>query len=118
VVNIRICYNVLQLCAEKGIMTPKLQHVQAELETAWHGNLVRLSIHARERMDERGIDLFEVEEIIIYGQHDEEIDEWDIERESWKYCVRNKDVDGRDLAVIANIRKGTNSILITVIACN
>jgi hypothetical protein len=75
---------------------------------------LRYSEHALLRMDQRNISIFEIELIIKYGTHEPSLDEFDEKYHYWRYVIRNRDVDDRDLAISVDIEEDPDVIIVTV----
>jgi hypothetical protein len=75
---------------------------------------LRFSDHALQRMEERDIKLFEVEQTIKYGQREPGLDEFDQKYNYWRYVIRNKNVEDRDLAISVDIEDSPNAVIVTV----
>lgn len=75
---------------------------------------LRFSAHSLERMYERDIKVFEVELVIKYGRREHGLDEFDKQENYWRYVIRNRDVDERDLAISVDIEDAPDAVIITV----
>jgi Domain of unknown function (DUF4258) len=49
---------------------------------------LRFSAHSLERMEERDIKVFEVEQVVKYGNREKGLDEFDKEGDYWRYVIR------------------------------
>ena len=65
-------------------------------------------------MDERDITVFEVEDIIKYGDREPGLDEYDQKYKYWRYVIRNKNVKDRDMAISVDIEDCPETIIVTV----
>lgn len=82
--------------------------------TALRNGTLHYSDHALDRMDERAVSVFEVEAIIKYGDREEGLDEFDVDGNYWRYVIRNKNVDDRDLAISVDIEDAPDTVIVTV----
>jgi len=81
---------------------------------ALRNNTIEYSDHALQRMDERDITVFEVEQIIKYGQREPGLDEYDKKFEYWRYVIRNQKVNDRNMAISVDIEDCPDTIIVTV----
>ena len=77
------------------------------------GNLV-YSIHANQRMGQRGIVKPEVEFVLKNGRHEAKKDQFNEGFGSWDYAIRGKTVDGRSLRIIVAFER-PNVLVVTAI---
>ena len=70
--------------------------------------------HAAERLDQREVTESETVYVLKYGRHEAKKDQFDDERANWKYAIRGKTVDNRELRVIVAFVH-PDMIIITVI---
>ncbi|MFY7992437.1 MAG: DUF4258 domain-containing protein [Bacteriovoracaceae bacterium] len=94
----------------------KATGVQQIIEQAWKMGKVRndSTAHSKQRSEERAIDPLDLRDVILYGDREEEEDEWKEERGHWTYALRNKDVDGRDIRIIFDIEAFPDVVVVTV----
>jgi hypothetical protein len=90
------------------------EYVLKVVSEALKSNKIEYSTHALERMDERDVTVFEVEEIIKYGERESGLDEYDKKYEYWRYVIRNKNVNDRDMAISVDIEDCPGTIIVTV----
>lgn len=76
-------------------------------------NKYRLKKHAIERQIQRSVSLRDTIFVLMHGSHEEAKDEFNVERQQWRYAVRGKTPDGIDVRVIVAIENMV--IVITVI---
>ena len=81
---------------------------------ALKNNKIEYSEHALERMDERDVTVFEVEQIIKYGERESGLDEYDKKFNYWRYVIRNKNVNDRDMAISVDIEDCPDTNIVTV----
>ena len=81
---------------------------------ALKNNKIEYIEHALERMDERDVTVFEVEQIIKYGDREPGLDEYDVKFEYWRYVIRNKNVNDRDMAISVDIEDCPDTTIVTV----
>jgi hypothetical protein len=73
---------------------------------------IRYSVHALERMAERGIIDSEVLYILKNGFHEKRKDDFDLNL-GWKYSIRGQTLDERDLRIVISVLGDV--IVVTVI---
>ena len=79
------------------------------------GHLIT-STHAQQRMQERGIDLSDLEEAVFKGRREEHKDSLTDDKSSWKYAIRGMNVNGdKDLRLIVLYVEEPKMLLITAI---
>ena len=71
-----------------------------------------VTIHAAEEMDEDDLSIFDVERAILNGEIIER--QKDQERSEWKYLVRGRSFDGKQIIVVTKIGPNDKMIIITV----
>ena len=81
---------------------------------ALKNNKIEYSEHALERMDERDVTVFEVEQIIKYGERESGLDEYDKKFNYWRYVIRNRTVNDRDMAISVDIEDCPDTTIVTV----
>jgi hypothetical protein len=86
-----------------------LRHIRELIDR----NRYRVKAHAIVRQIQRSVSLRDVIFILKHGFHEEEKDQFDIKRQSWRYAIRGKTPDGIDIRVVVAIEKMV--IVITVI---
>ena len=65
-------------------------------------------------MAERDITVFEVETVIKYGGREPGLDEYDKKYDYWRYVIRNKNVNDRDMAISVDIEDSPDTTIVTV----
>lgn len=56
--------------------------------------------HANDRKNERGINRLEIEQVLKDGWHEKKKDKFEEAYDSWKYAMRGKTIDKKDLRII------------------
>ena len=69
--------------------------------------------HALKRLDERKVSQPEVEQVLMSGHHEKAKDQFDEHYQSWKYAIRGKTVDSRELRVVVTFE--ATMLVVTVI---
>ena len=72
-----------------------------------------VSEHALQRQNERLVDLKSVLYVLKNGHCDTEKDLFDVKRQTWKYAIRGKTIDGVNLRIIICLEE--KLIIITVV---
>ena len=90
------------------------EDVLAIVQSALRKGELKYSNHALERMEKRDIKVFEVEQVIKYGKREHGLDEFDKKEKYWRYVIRNKDVDERDLAISVDIEDAPTTVIVTI----
>lgn len=67
--------------------------------------------HCLERMEERNVNMDDIENVLIWGTV-EEIEK--TETNTWKCVVKGNDIDGDELTCVAILLTETNALCITV----
>lgn len=88
--------------------------VLAIVQNALKKGELKYSEHALERMEKRDIKVFEIEQVVKYGEREQGLDEFDKKRSYWRYVIRNKDVEERDLAISVDIEDAPTTIIVTI----
>jgi uncharacterized DUF497 family protein len=85
-----------------------LQRVQAKIRTLDYVMI----IHADEEMDDDGLSILEVEQVILTGQ----IVERQRDRDSgeWKYLINGQTDDGLNITVVAKLSPTDTVVILTV----
>ena len=85
-----------------------LQRVQAKIRTLDYV----MTIHADEEMDNDGLSILEVEQVILTGQ----IVERQRDRDSgeWKYLINGQTDDGLNITVVAKLSPTYTVVILTV----
>ena len=89
-------------------------YVMKVVTDALKNKKIEYSDHALERMDERLVTVFEVEKVIRYGDREPGLDEYDKKYDYWRYVIRNRDVNERDMAISVDIEDCPETIIVTV----
>jgi hypothetical protein len=66
---------------------------------------LRESVHAAFRRKKRNISFAEVRCVLAYGFHEKSKTSFDTKFQCWKYAIRGKTSEGRDLRVIISVEK-------------
>jgi hypothetical protein len=69
--------------------------------------------HALKRLGERKVSHPEVEQVLLSGHHEKAKDVFDEHFQSWKYAIRGKTVDSRELRVA--VAFDSTMLIVTVI---
>jgi len=69
---------------------------------------IQLRTHCKERMVERGVNMDDVLNVLLWGEIKEIRHNKD--HDSWECKVKGKDIDGDDLVFIAGIYEGCNTV--------
>ncbi|MBS0654331.1 MAG: DUF4258 domain-containing protein [Verrucomicrobia bacterium] len=81
-------------------------------------NRYRTSSHFQEREKQRSIFLWEALHVLQHGAHEEVRDEWDHKYQVWKYAIKGRTVDARELRVVVSVLVTEGLLLITVYDLN
>lgn len=90
------------------------EDVLAIVQNALKNGELKYSDHALERMEKRDIKVFEVEQVVKYGTREQRLDEFDKKGNYWRYVIRNKNVDERDLAISVDIEDAPTTVIVTI----
>ena len=71
-----------------------------------------MTLHAAEEIDNDELSIFDVERAILTGEVVER--QKDQEKREWKYLVRGKSIDGRDVVIVTKLGPTGKMIIITV----
>jgi len=71
----------------------------------------RISIHARQRMDERGFVPDDIRRCLLTGLHNPTKDE--LKKNTWRYRIEGRTIDGSRIDIAVAINQGV--IVVTVI---
>ena len=71
-----------------------------------------MTLHAVEEIDNDELSIFDVERAILTGEIVER--QKDQEKGEWKYLVRGKTIDGRDVVIVTKLGPTGKMIIITV----
>jgi hypothetical protein len=88
--------------------------VMGIVQTALRLKTLEYSEHALIRMDQREVTIFEVEEVIKYGSREAGLDEFDLRYKYWRYVIRNRNVNQRDIAISVDIEDSPIAVIVTV----
>lgn len=77
-------------------------------------NRFRTTQHFQDRERQRDIFLWEALHALKNGSHEESRDEWDNKYQLWKYAIRGRTMEARDLRVVVSILQKEGLLLITV----
>ena len=71
-----------------------------------------MTLHATEEIDNDELSIFDVERAILTGEIVER--QKDQEKREWKYLVRGKTIDGREVIIVTKLGPTGKMIIITV----
>ncbi len=87
---------------------PILQHIQAKIRSLDYV----MTIHADEEMDDDGLSILDVEQVILTGQIVER--QRDRNTGEWKYLIRGQTDDSLNVMVVAKLSPTDVVVIITV----
>ncbi|HEY2922737.1 MAG TPA: DUF4258 domain-containing protein [Candidatus Binatia bacterium] len=87
---------------------PILQQIQAKIRTLDYV----MTIHADEEMDDDGLSILDVEQVILAGQIVER--QRDRNTGEWKYLITGRTDDGLNVMVVAKLSPTDTVVIITV----
>ena len=93
---------------------PKIGNLKKAIREKLEAGQDRYVDHAKERLNERDVNVQEVEEVLNNGYHEKKKDEFKSEYGSWNYAIQGKTTDGRKLRIIVSF-DGPYMSIITVI---
>ena len=82
---------------------PKASELLKQIREKVEAGKLRYSVHAGERMLERGIVRPEAEYALKNGRHNKSKDKFNEAQEDWDYAIEGKTIDGRKLRIIVAI---------------
>jgi uncharacterized DUF497 family protein len=85
-----------------------LQHIQAKIRTLDYV----MTIHADEEMDDDGLSILDVEQVILTGQIVER--QRDRDTGDWKHLITGQTDDGLTVTVVAKLSPTDTVVIITV----
>jgi hypothetical protein len=71
-----------------------------------------MTLHAEEEMDDDGLSIFDIEHAILTSQIIERQKE--TETGEWKYLVKRKSIEGKDVVTVSKLSSTVRLIIITV----
>jgi hypothetical protein len=71
-----------------------------------------MTLHAEEEMDSDALSIFDVEQAILTGRIIER--QKDTETSEWKYLIKGKSVEGRNVVAVSKLSSTGKLIIITV----
>ena len=71
-----------------------------------------MTIHAEEEMNDDGLSIFDVEQVILTGQIVER--QRDAETDEWKYLIQGKSTEGVHAVVVSKLSPVGSLVIITV----
>jgi aspartate aminotransferase-like enzyme len=71
-----------------------------------------MTIHAEEEMNDDGLSIFDVEQVILTGQIVER--QREAETDEWKYLIQGKSTEGVDAVVVSKLSPVGSLVIITV----
>ncbi len=93
----------------------KVDKILEKVRRAVRNGDFRMSRHAEERMLERELNLPEVIYVLRNGYHEVSKDEFDALRLSWRYAIRGKTMDQKDVRVVVSLDNVSMMWIVTVI---
>ena len=93
---------------------PKASGLLEKIREKVEAGKLRYSVHAGERMVERGIIKPEVEYVLKNGRHNKSKDQFNEDQKDWDYALEGKTIDGRKLRIVVAI-VAPNLLVITTI---
>ena len=87
---------------------PILQHIQAKIRTLDYV----MTVHADEEMDDDGLSILDVEQVILTGQIVER--QRDRNTGEWKYVINGQTDEGLNVMVVAKLSPTDTVVIITV----
>jgi len=108
----QVCYHLPGLGSDMKRRPEKIANVLEAISKAIEAQRIRYSVHALERMEERGVIESEVLYILKNGFHEKKKDDFDPGL-GWKYAVRGQTLDERDLRIVIAVHGDV--IIVTVI---
>jgi uncharacterized DUF497 family protein len=85
-----------------------LQHIQAKIRTLDYV----MTVHADEEMDNDGLTILDVEQVILTGQMVER--QRDRNTSEWKYLIKGQTDDRLDVVVVAKLSPTDMVVIITL----
>jgi uncharacterized DUF497 family protein len=85
-----------------------LQRIQAKVRTLDYV----MTIHADEEMDDDGLSIFDIENVLLTGQIVER--QRDQQTREWKYLIKGQTQDNLDVVVVTKIGPSDMVVIITV----
>jgi len=74
-----------------------------------------ISEHAKVRQDERGLNIFDVKNVIAYGWHEARKDQYILAYDDWNYAIRGKTIDGEEARICVAFDEKESMVIVTVI---
>jgi hypothetical protein len=71
-----------------------------------------MTLHAEEEMDSDDLSIFDVEQAILTGRIIER--QKDTETSEWKYLIKGKSIEGREVVAVSKLSSTGKLIIITV----
>jgi len=93
---------------EPAVFESVLLHIQAKIRALDYV----MTIHADEEMDDDGLTILDVEQVILTGQIVER--QRDRNTGDWKYLINGQTDDGLDVIVVAKLSPTDRVVIITV----
>ncbi len=88
-----------------------LQRVRACVDEAKY----RVTLHADQRMKQRGVTLPEALHVLRTGWHEKRKDSFDEVFQTWNYAIRSQTYEDRSVRVIVSFDEAEQVVVITVI---
>jgi hypothetical protein len=83
---------------------PKIKDPLSAIQAYEKRGLYNFVHHARKRLEEREVTVFEVVQVIHRGFHEARKDEFKPEFGDWNYAIRGKTLDGRKLRLAIAVK--------------
>jgi hypothetical protein len=93
---------------EQYVFDPVLSHIRAKVRAFEYV----VTIHADEEMDNDGLSIFDVEQVILTGQIVER--QHDCQTQEWKYLIKGQTNDQLDVIVVVKLSSTDTVVIITV----
>ncbi len=94
-------------------LPPQIKNLLEVIKKSIHNKNYRFSKHAAERGVERWISFNDAVHVLKNGTHNEKKTSFDPRKQTWKYAIEGKTIDGIDARIIVAFEKGM--IIITII---
>jgi len=93
---------------EQVVFDEMLQHIQARVRALAYV----MTVHADEEMDDDGLGIFDIEQVILTGQVIER--QRDRQTRDWKYLIHGQTHDALDVIVVTKISPTDTVVIVTV----
>ncbi len=92
----------------------KIADLMEQIHVAIEGSTYYFVQHARNRLDQREVTESEVAYVLKNGWHEAQKDQYDDKHKTWKYAIRGKTIDSKELRVVVAFVT-SDLVIITVI---